>query len=196
MRLRLIHLAVTAAMVLSIVGAVKSNTTDSGEKQTASTLRKVGGILFAATFVAIILVHLVFWQAQRDLMKYQKTLLKGISCALPFLAIRVLYSVLSAFSPPASFGSLGSPSGSTSGLAKFNSITGSWQLFLVMAVIMEFIVVATYIFFGLRLPISGGVDYESTATSSPFSRSIPLNSNAGFQSYPPSKANLNGDQYA
>ncbi|KAL5535253.1 hypothetical protein ACEPAF_3347 [Sanghuangporus sanghuang] len=163
-RLRIVHLLMTGTAVMFIIGATDATSDDASERSTGSTLRKVGGILFLVAFLTIVSCIVVFWSAQHELLKYQKILLKGISCAVPFLAVRVLYSILSSFSPSSSFSSLGTSSESTSGLAKFNTITGRWQLFLIMGVLMEFFVVSIYLFFGLRLPVSEGVDYEAAQT--------------------------------
>ncbi|KAL5518692.1 hypothetical protein ACEPAH_375 [Sanghuangporus vaninii] len=184
-RLRIVHLLITGAAVMFIIGATDATSDDASERSTGSTLRKVGGILFLVAFLAIVSCIVVFWSAQFELLKYQKILLKGISCAVPFLAVRVLYSILSSFSPSSSFSSLGTSSESTSGLAMFNTITGRWQLFLVMGVLMEFFVVSIYLFFGLRLPISEGVDYEAAQTVSSNASSIPLYPPIGAGFYPP-----------
>jgi len=67
-------------------------------------------------------------------------LLSGISSALPFLGIRVLYSILSAYST------------STPSLAKFNRVTGEWQLYL-MSLVLEYIVVLIYMGVGILVPL-------------------------------------------
>jgi hypothetical protein len=77
-------------------------------------------------------------------------LLIAISSALPFLGIRVLYSVLSSYS--------GSPipnaeSSTNSSLSKFNIINGDWRIYLVMGLIMEYVVVLVYTTAGSRIPL-------------------------------------------
>ncbi|KAL5495543.1 hypothetical protein ACEPAI_1006 [Sanghuangporus weigelae] len=94
-RLRVVHLLMTGAAVMFIIGATEATSDDASKRSTGSTLRKVGGILFLVTFLAIVSCIMVFWSTQHELMKYQKILLKGISCAALFLAVRVLYSILS-----------------------------------------------------------------------------------------------------
>ncbi|KAH8120501.1 hypothetical protein DFH11DRAFT_1560345 [Phellopilus nigrolimitatus] len=150
---------------------------------TATTLRRVGVIILLASFIILGFFDLLFWQAKGQLMKYQKTLLNGISCGMPFLAVRVVYSVLSSFSGSSTFSASGISSTSSSSLAKFNSISGSWELFLVMSTLMEFVVVAIYIFFGLRLPISKGAEYQGTDTESPSVNHVPLYPQPAY--YPP-----------
>lgn len=86
-----------------------------------------------------------------NLMKHRRTLLVAISSALPFLGIRVVYSILSAFSGSLSF--TGTATASTSPLAKFNMLTGSWPIYLCMSVLMELVVVVIYTTAGTRIPL-------------------------------------------
>ena len=81
----------------------------------------------------------------------------AILCSIPFLLVRIVYSVLAAFAPLATFTSEGIIPGKGA-LAKFSSFGGSWEAFLFMGILMEFLVVCIYIFFGLTLPISMGED--------------------------------------
>lgn len=81
--------------------------------------------------------------------------------------MRIIYSVLSAFSPSVQTKSNGSISSPDSGLAKFNSVSGEWQIYLGMAVIMEILVIGTYVGFGITLPISKEDDnYRETYSGS------------------------------
>lgn len=78
---------------------------------------------------------------------------------MPFLLVRCIYSVLSAFSPVASFGSSASlPPAQHTSLSKFNSFSGSWQIFLVMSLVMEYIVVLIYLTLGAFTPLEKGAD--------------------------------------
>ena len=89
-------------------------------------------------------------------------LLAGISLALPFLGVRVVYSIVSSYS--------GSPiPGSTSAhnsLAKFNMSNGTWWIYLVMGLLMEYIVVCIYTVVGLKTPTQRDGD---AVMSRPFS---------------------------
>ena len=68
--------------------------------------------------------------------------------------MRVLYSVLSSFSP---IDVGGVTSGSTS-LAKFNSSTGDFGIWLVMSPVMEFVVIVIYVAVGLATPLQNDYD--------------------------------------
>ncbi|KAI6045177.1 hypothetical protein EDC04DRAFT_2638894 [Pisolithus marmoratus] len=151
---RLLHLLGTAALVLTIIGI--SETSSSS----ANTMRRVGVLLFAALYIILVLGALAQWANRQQLMKYRKQLLIAISVALPFLAVRTLYSVLSTFSSSTfiTSGSTTTTSTSNSALAKFNMFTGEWQIFLAMDMIMEYVCVLIYVFAGLTLKLNQ--DYE------------------------------------
>lgn len=85
--------------------------------------------------------------------------MKAISIALPFLAIRTLYGVLSTFSS-STVSVTGTTESNTSDLAKFNMITGEWQIYLVMDMLMEYAIVIIYSVAGLVLPLNE--DYKSS----------------------------------
>jgi hypothetical protein len=80
--------------------------------------------------------------------------LKAISVALPFLAIRTLYSILSTFSSSTFSTTSTSTTSDTSDLAKFNLFTGEWQIYLVMDMLMEYAVVIIYSVAALVLPLN------------------------------------------
>ncbi len=77
-------------------------------------------------------------------------LLLGISIALPFVGVRVLYSLLSGFAP--SF--IPGTTPPTGGLSKFNSQLGSWVIYLIMSVLAEFYTVSIYTVVGIMTPLS------------------------------------------
>ena len=76
-------------------------------------------------------------------------LLTLCTLALPFLAVRVAYSVASSFAPFPDLSNFGVVKPSTGGIAEFNVVTGKWQIYLLMGVIMELIVVLIYVVGGL-----------------------------------------------
>jgi hypothetical protein len=86
--------------------------------------------------------------------------LKAISIALPFLAIRTLYSILSTFSSSSFSLTSTSTTSNTGDLAKFNLFTGEWQIYLVMEMLMEYAIVIIYSVAALVLPLNE--DYKSS----------------------------------
>ena len=69
----------------------------------------------------------------------------GISVALPFLAVRITYAVVSSFSHPPS---------------KFDMMVGSWEVFLVMSVVMECVIVSIYLTCGGVIQLESDSEYD------------------------------------
>jgi len=88
---------------------------------------------------------------EKFLYTHSPQLLKAISIALPFLVVRTVYSVLSTFS--SSTFSVTATTPNDSSLARFNIVTGEWQIYLVMDMLMEYAVVIIYTVAGLMLPL-------------------------------------------
>jgi len=184
---RLLRVALTVAFALAIVGAIKAADSDSSDRSTGAILRKVGGLMILGCFLFMAFVHLLLWTFKDRFLTHHRTLLLGISSALPFLLIRCIYSVLSAFSPVASFGSdvtTSLPPVKHTSLSKFNSFSGSWQIFLVMSLVMEYVVVLIYLAVGAATPMQRGSDEEEDRELDMKSgQQMPYGQHAGTNTY-------------
>ncbi|KAG1825484.1 uncharacterized protein BJ212DRAFT_1443614 [Suillus subaureus] len=157
---RLLQLLGMVALILTIIGISDETSSSSGSSSSGNTMRRAGVILFAALYIILVGICLHQWTQIRSVMRYRKQLLKAISVALPFLAIRTIYSILSTFSSSTfSVTSTSSTQANTSDLAKFNLFTGEWQIYLVMDMLMEYAVVIIYSVAALMLPLNN--DYKS-----------------------------------
>ncbi|KAG2160198.1 uncharacterized protein EDB93DRAFT_1073789 [Suillus bovinus] len=154
---RLLQLLGTIALILNISG-ISESTSSSSSSDPGTTMRRAGVILFCVLYIILVAICFHAWTQVRFIMRYRKQLLKAISIALPFLAIRTLYSVLSTFSS-SSFDITGTAAPPTGDLAKFNIFTGEWQIYLVMDMLMEYAVVIIYSAAGIVLPLNE--DYKS-----------------------------------
>jgi len=139
--MRFIGLLTIIAMALSIAGGVNQNSSKPSNVNTGKTLRRVGAAIFAGVYILLVIVHIASWSYRFVIMRHRQTLLIGISCALPFLGVRVAYGILSAWSA------------ATPKLARFDSVTGDWVLFLVMALVMEYCVALIYMLTGTTIPL-------------------------------------------
>lgn len=153
--LKLLPLAGTIALILAIVGGINSGTgsTQSSINQ-GLTLRHVGDIMFAVIFVLVVLLNGLCWANRGSIAYNRRVLLAGITGALPFVFVRVLYAVLSGFAP--SLRGVNTDGQvvyvpSTSPLNTFYSLTGSWVAYLVMGVVPEFATMLVYITVGTRV---------------------------------------------
>ncbi|KAH9921456.1 uncharacterized protein B0H18DRAFT_956651 [Fomitopsis serialis] len=166
--LRIMSLICTIALILAIVGGVDiGNAKTAADLNKGADLRHAGAILFAVLFGSIFLLHMRCWSEMSNIMKARRTLLKSISLALPFLLVRVVYTVLSAFAPSTqSISASGVVSSTTSDstLAKFSATTGSWVIYLVMSVLMEYAAVMVYLVAGTRIRLQDDTDYVKSAT--------------------------------
>ncbi|KIJ68796.1 hypothetical protein HYDPIDRAFT_125815 [Hydnomerulius pinastri MD-312] len=154
----LLHLMGTGALVLTIIGI---SSTSPSSQSTANTERRAGVLLFAALYIILVIVTVLQWLRRQRIMKYRKQLLLAVSIALPFLAVRALYSVLSTFSS-STFITTGATTPNTSDLAKFNMFSGEWQIYLVMEVLMEYAVVIVYTAAGTMLPLDQDYKLQET----------------------------------
>jgi uncharacterized membrane protein len=147
---RVVHVMGLVALTLTIIGITE---TSASSQSTSETMRRVGVILFAVLFIILVAVTIFQWVHRRQIMRYRKQLLLAVSIALPFLAIRTLYSILSTFSSSGFLTTTGTSSSSDSGLAKFNMFTGEWQIYLGMDMIMEYVTVLIFVFAGTTLKL-------------------------------------------
>jgi hypothetical protein len=157
---RLLQLLGTIALILTIIGISDETSSTSGSSSSGNTMRRAGVILFAVLYIILVGVCLHQWTQIHSVMRYRKQLLKAISVALPFLAIRTLYSILSTFSSSTFSTTSTSTTSDTSDLAKFNLFTGEWQIYLVMEMLMEYAIVIIYSVAALVLPLNE--DYKSS----------------------------------
>ncbi|CDO69939.1 hypothetical protein BN946_scf184836.g13 [Trametes cinnabarina] len=155
---RLMGILGTVALALAIAGGIKAGEAKTqSDLDSGTKLRKIGSALFGVLYVAIVGVTAFCFQNKHKILKYRRKLLSGIAAALPFLFVRVLYAILSAFSPsPLGFDADGQRIAVTSSspLKTFNSTTGRWEVYLGMSVIAEYIVVLIYTSVGLRTPLN------------------------------------------
>jgi hypothetical protein len=157
---RLLGLLATIALVLTIYGGTTSGSSNSADLSRGTTLRHVGSILFAILYVLLAAIHVLCWQRVHTLLRHRRTLLTGISLALPFLGVRMLYSVLSSFSGSLVPSATSTPNNNS--LSKFNIVAGDWRINLVMGLIMEFVVVVIYTTVGAKTPLQN--DYLPNAS--------------------------------
>ncbi|KAG2045336.1 hypothetical protein BDR03DRAFT_848884 [Suillus americanus] len=150
---RLLQLLGTIALILVIVGI--SDETGSDPSSSGNTMRRAGVILFAVLYIILVGICIHLWTKARFVLRYRKQLLKAISIANPFLAVRTLYSILSTFSSSSfSITSTSTTQANTGDLAKFNISTGEWQIYLVMDMLMEYAIVIIYSVAALVLPLN------------------------------------------
>lgn len=129
---RLIQLVLLVGMILAIAGGCNVSVDANGVYHTPIT-SKVGVIMYIVGFVALTLVYLLSVPNTSVVPDKERRVPIAITLALPFLLVRLLYSVLSVFIHD----------------HLFNIATGSASVRISMSVVEEFVVVAVYAIIGL-----------------------------------------------
>ncbi|KAI1608210.1 hypothetical protein EDD37DRAFT_613358 [Exophiala viscosa] len=133
---RAIQIPATVALILCIVGAADAKS--PADILSESTVH-IGIILFAVVYGLLVLLTGYALRQWRLTGLGESRLIIAVCVTLPFLAVRVLYSLLAAFSHD----------------AKFNPSTGSASsttIALVMETLQEAVVVLVYLAAGLMVP--------------------------------------------
>ncbi|KAK9427172.1 hypothetical protein V1505DRAFT_396340 [Lipomyces doorenjongii] len=132
--LRISRIVLAAAIILGIVSAVEINSNQAST--TGHDLQKAAILLITAVFCFLTLFAL-YLLGFVSIGGQSRMLALGVTFALPFLCVRIIYSLVGVFS--------------TAIPNNFSSTTGSWQIYLGMDVIMEFVVVGVLAVTGLLL---------------------------------------------
>ncbi|KAK5047977.1 hypothetical protein LTR84_006167 [Exophiala bonariae] len=134
--LRAVQILPTVGLILSIVGATNANTAAEIDKQDTV---KIGVVLFTVSFASICLLCGIASLLAKKTKGGEKRLIRAVAFALPFLLVRVIYSLVAMFGNRSDF-SLG------------NGSTAAVTISLFMEVLEECAVVLIYVFTGLKLP--------------------------------------------
>lgn len=121
------------ALVLCILGATNSD--DPTQIESQSTIH-IGVILFTVVFAALVALTggaILGWRMTR---RGEAILIVAVSCALPFLTVRIVYSLLAAFSHD----------------SRFAPATGSTTIALCMETLQEMAVVLIYLIAQIKVP--------------------------------------------
>lgn len=134
---RPIQLAALAALIIAIIGGVNESSTSPTDQQTGKSLEEAASIVFALIWLVLALITI--WNAlnSRYVLSNEKMLLGASVIAVPFLLVRVAYTVSVAFSGPTS---------------EFYYRNVNVYIEAFMQFTMEAIVVCLYIFAGLMTP--------------------------------------------
>lgn len=137
--LKLIEIITLVGLILGIVGGLNaSDSFTTTGKWIPGTESKVSNILFIISFVALLVTTILTSFSISHAENGEKRILLGIAIALPFIFVRLLYSILSTF---------------VAHSTKFNSFTGSVSILLCMALLEELVIVVIYLSIGLTLKV-------------------------------------------
>ncbi|KAH7129092.1 hypothetical protein EDB81DRAFT_661947 [Dactylonectria macrodidyma] len=131
---RVIQLLITVGLILSIVGGTSASPSPSGSF-TIQTTSKIGIVLYIVAFVAMTLVLLISSGSRSSVPTQERRVPVIVAIAWPFILARLVYSAICVFLPSHTF----------------SIIDGSVPVFVCMAVLEEFVVVALYLLLGFNL---------------------------------------------
>lgn len=129
---KIVHAPAVVALILCIVGATNAPTPEQIDAQTTV---HVGIVLYLVVLIMLTLLAIGALVGHREIEEGEPRIVVAVLSALPFIFVRLLYSLLSVFS----------------GSHKFNLLTGSQTITLFMSVLPEMVVAIIYIATGLKL---------------------------------------------
>lgn len=134
--IRVIQVPPTVGLILCIVGATSANDATEIDKQDTV---KIGVVLFTVSFASICLLCAIASILARKTERGERELIRSVAFALPFLLVRVVYSLVTMF-------------GNSVDFSIDNDSTAAVTISLFMEVLEECAVVFIYVFTGMRLP--------------------------------------------
>lgn len=121
------------ALILCVIGGTDEADSSQSEINTGKKLTKIGIVMFVCVYILLTSLVIVTMKDVGNAMRGEKRVYFAVLCALPFIAVRLLWSCLSAFSHDSAF-----------------SLTSGKPLIqLFIATIEEFVVVCLYTLAGL-----------------------------------------------
>jgi len=141
--MRLLHLLLTAGVILAVVGGTKLAPSNSiSDQNSGHEFSKIGSICFLAGYLAITGLIVLLWGVKENIPPNHRKLLLRLTVVLPFLAIRVAYSVIGAFA-----------TSTPEHPSQWSPTAGNWKIYLFMGLVMEYIVCCTYVISGLTVSL-------------------------------------------
>ncbi|KAL4942031.1 hypothetical protein BDV06DRAFT_222531 [Aspergillus oleicola] len=137
---QLLHIPALIALGLAIGGGTNTASSDPSEQSTGKAETKGAIILFLVMYIALLLLWIITVRDVRKMDGPQKRIYFAVFVALPFLAVRMVYSLMSSFGSD----------------KRFSMIYGDVGVRLGMATIEEFVVVVLYTVLGVVTPKAAG----------------------------------------
>ena len=135
--LQLAFLPLTVALIISIVGSTKIFNNDPSSRSDGYDFLKGGSILFLVTAIGIALLILYLFTKLSSIASGESRLLYAAIVAVPFIAVRIVYTLIAVFSEY------------KGDFSAFSNTTDAVLFRGIMVVAMEVIVIIIYIAAGL-----------------------------------------------
>lgn len=132
-----LNLAGLVALCLGVYGGTKQANSDSTDFTHVNNDSKIAVVLFTAIFIIAFFMFLILVSRLSLVPHGEKRLLLAVGLSWPFLTVRYIYAIVADFAQN----------------KNFNSFYGNATVYLIMAVSMEFIVVAICEIIGFTLHV-------------------------------------------
>jgi len=124
------------ALIICIVGGIKSTSSDSSDQTQGKTMLKAGIIIFLIIYLILCVLASYTAMEFSKIPSGEKRILAAVLVTLPFVLPRLLWSLLAYFSH----------------ITTFNVVEGSIVVRSVMSTLEEFLVIIMYTVVGLLVP--------------------------------------------
>ena len=147
-----LHIPNILALVLAIVGGTRLGSDSASKRSSGHKFSQAGILIFLVVFVVYVGLCLFTSTAIRSVTNKDKRMLYAVILALPFIFVRILYSMLAVF---------------LTNQTTFTLVNGNAIAQLCMATIEEMIVVVLYLGVGITAPVRKGNDPEKSTYAVP-----------------------------
>ncbi|KAI9849740.1 MAG: hypothetical protein M1838_006276 [Thelocarpon superellum] len=156
---RLLHLPIIVGLILGIVGGTDLYSQSSSDSNQGRDLLKASVILFLVAWVVLAIITIVTLARTRLADASERHLLFAVVVAMPFLFVRIVYSILADYD---------------TSTQTFSQLDGNITVRAFMATLEEFAVVLLYLIAGFLTPVisraavqGAGSFYDSNTTQGP-----------------------------
>ena len=125
------------ALILAAIGVSDEFSDEASTISTGKNLYHAGIIIFAVVYLVQAGITIISFIGIRDMPQGEKRILIAVGCSLPFLLVRIIYTILVAFDTNS---------------ATFNIISGNALVQGFMSTMEEFVTVGLYLAAGLMAP--------------------------------------------
>ncbi|KAL8629278.1 hypothetical protein Q9189_005018 [Teloschistes chrysophthalmus] len=95
--IRFLHIPNLLALIFSIVGGTRLSSNDPSRQSQGRDLAKVGIVLFLVVFIISCAIAILTFLEKSSIPQGERRLLFGVLVALPFIFVRILYSIMADF---------------------------------------------------------------------------------------------------
>lgn len=135
--IQIAQLPTTIGLILCIVGGTDEASSNPSDRKNGPTYFKIGIAIFIIIYILLVTLTIITARDMRRTRYEENRIYTAVVIALPFIAVRMLYSVISVFTNSKTF----------------SAVSGSPVVELCMALAEEFVVVVTYTAAGLLISL-------------------------------------------